>query len=122
MTREAEKEVKVVEGFDTMTGTEVVNVVKLELREMEEEVALAGTREVDHVKLVGGGVGAVEGMVGGIAEDAGWEDGDEGLREAVVGVCVGRKVEPLPAVRVFGGWERMDMVSSLAGRGSRGVK
>lgn len=103
MTREVEKDVKVVEGLDTVTGTEVVNVVRLELREMEGEVALVGMREVDHVKLVEGRVGGMEGMVGGIAEDVGWEDGDEGLREVVVGVFVGRKVEPLPAVRVFGG-------------------
>ena len=36
----SEKDVNVVEGLDTVTGTEVVNVVKLEVREREaHEVA-----------------------------------------------------------------------------------
>ncbi len=102
VTREIEKDVKVVEGLDTVTGIEVVNVVKVELRDTDEEVALVGMGEVDNGKPVEDEVRAVEGIVEGIAEEGGSADGDEGLREAV-GVCVGRKVEPSPVVAVIGG-------------------
>lgn len=117
------KDVYVVEGFATVTGTEVVNVVKLELREREEEVALAGMGEEDvDVRVLEADVnGADDGEdAEGIAEDE--EDGDEAVGEGA-GEPVGRKVEP-PLVVHHSLWAEMENmeVSSLAVRRSRVVE
>ena len=73
-------------------GTEVVNVVRLELRDTDGEVALAGIGTLDDVVVEKEVKDVDENIVEGIAEEVGVEGGDEELRE-VVPVPVGRKVE-----------------------------
>ena len=75
-----------------MIGTEVVNVVRLELRDTDGEVALVGIGTVDDVVVEKEVKDVDENIVEGIAEEVGVEGGDEELRE-VVPVPVGRKVE-----------------------------
>ena len=75
-----------------MIGTEVVNVVRLELRDTDGEVALVGIGTVDDVVVETEVKDVDENIVEGIAEEVGVEGGDEELRE-VVPVPVGRKVE-----------------------------
>ncbi len=121
VTVDSVNDVNVVEGLDTMTGTEVVNVVKLELRESEEEVALAGMREDVDVRVLEAEVNDAEDGedAEGIAEDG--ENGDESVREDA-GDAVGRKVEPPLVVHQLR-WAEMDMeMSSLAVRRSRVVQ
>ena len=96
---DSEKEVKVVVGLETVTGTEVMNVVKLELRDPEDgEVALTGMGEVDGGRPVEDDVTVADEDedVGGVAENEG--DGDESVREE----AVGKKVEfPLVVHQLF---------------------
>ena len=73
-------------------GTEVVNVVRLELRDTDGEVALVGIGTLDDVVVEKEVKDVDENIVEGIAEEVGVEGGDEELRE-VVPVPVGRKVE-----------------------------
>ena len=75
-----------------MIGTEVVNVVRLELRDTDGEVALVGIGTLDDVVVEKEVKDVEENIVEGIAEEVGVEGGDEELRE-VVPVPVGRKVE-----------------------------
>lgn len=75
-----------------MIGTEVVNVVRLELRDTDGEVALVGIGTLDDVVVEKEVKDVDENIVEGIAEEVGVEGGDEELRE-VVPVPVGRKVE-----------------------------
>ena len=76
-----------------MIGTEVVNVVRLELRDTDGDVALVGIGTLLDDVVVEEEVKDVdENIVEGIAEEVGVEGGDEELRE-VVPVPVGRKVE-----------------------------
>ena len=76
----SEKDVKVVEGSDTTTGIEVVNVVNEELRDRERsEVALAGMGEEGDVRSE---EEDVTGVAGG-GDEEGIAGDEEGGNEVV---------------------------------------
>lgn len=79
VTIDCESEVKVVEGSETVIGTAVVNVVRLENRDGDpEEVALAGMGEVD--------VGPLEVVVADNLEDVGIAEASEDVDGAATEV------------------------------------
>ncbi len=89
--------VNVVDASETVTGTDVVKVVKVEVRDPgPEPVALDGMGEVCAVSLEAAAVAEDVGVVEGIAEVTEvaeeFADGDEAV--TAEDVCVGKKTEP----------------------------
>ena len=98
-----------------MIGTEVVNVVRLELRDTDGEVALVGIGTLNDVVVEEEVKDVDENIVEGIAEEVGVEGGDEELREVARAEELPQRLARAPAD------ERRERRRAVQSQGTQGM-